>query len=142
MQKAKRVQNYWETLTAPYTQYGFDTIINNQNKSSSSDEREEGNQRNNNRNKNEDDDDEDDDDMKQNDNINTGFLANRSNKNRLVSSPMNKNNKKKKKHESKKQKKTHQVLSNIKKRHKRGEGSPLQSPNKRRRLNNNQVFIS
>merc|ERR1712129_221783 len=37
MQKAVRVNNYWETLTAPYTQYGFNAVIANQNKDSSDD---------------------------------------------------------------------------------------------------------
>eukprot|EP01084_Bolivina_argentea_P027077 50330_1 len=30
MQNAKRTENYWNTLTAPYTEYGFDAIINAQ----------------------------------------------------------------------------------------------------------------
>merc|ERR1712228_740315 len=40
MQKAKRVENYWSSLTAPYTQYGFDAVISYKNKDSDSDESE------------------------------------------------------------------------------------------------------
>merc|ERR1712154_83828 len=30
LQKVKRTENYWSSLTAPYTEYGFDAVISHQ----------------------------------------------------------------------------------------------------------------
>jgi len=98
---AKRVENYWNTLTASYKEYGFEAV--NEGKKSDSDDSKEGD-------------------------------------------IYDQNKKRKKKKKSKKQKKNQKVLSNIKKRVKRGDDTninidTLQSPKKRRKLNDNNAEV-
>lgn len=121
MRKAKIVENYWNTLTAPYDKYGFEEVINNQNKSSDDSEQE----KNININPN-------DDDNKQNQDV--GFSDHTSITN---NGGGGRKKKQQQQRESFKKKKQDELLSNIKKRHsvQHGEKSPLQPPNKRRKLN-------